>query len=168
MSIDAPTNPAGCGLPEALRERWAAQSRALLNSFYERTGQPLLPRSDDPFEEAERLFRAPFVVVSHGTEPDPMLNYGNEAALRLWEMNSATLIATPSRLTAEPMLQEARERALQETARKGYVSGYEGVRISAQGRRFRIHDATIWNVTDATGRALGQAATFARWTALGR
>ncbi|HYA80578.1 MAG TPA: MEKHLA domain-containing protein, partial [Methylocystis sp.] len=52
------------------------------------------------------------------------------------------------------------------TTRKGCVSGYAGVRVSAFGKRFRICDVTIWNVTDAHGRPLGQAATFARWTML--
>ena len=79
-------------------------------------------------------------------------------------MSAETLAITPSRLTAEAMLHEARERRLTETARRGFVSGYEGIRISATGRRFRILDVTIWNVNDASGRAIGQAATFARWS----
>jgi hypothetical protein len=73
------------------------------------------------------------------------------------------LLSTPSRLTAEPTLRAARERLLAETLQKGFVDGYEGVRISATGRRFLIRNVTIWNVTDAEGRPLGQAATFADW-----
>lgn len=158
---------AGAELPEALRAHGIAHARALLDSFRALTGGELLPRCDDPVEEAARLFCAPIVVVSHGTEPDPILNYGNAAALRLWEMDAETLLKTPSRLTAEATLRDARERLLVETARKGFVTGYEGVRISATGRRFRIHGVTIWNMADASGRALGQAAAFARWTVLG-
>jgi hypothetical protein len=153
-------------LPEALRERWTVHTQALLNSFRARTGKELMRRGDDPREEAERLFGAPFVVVAHGVEPDPILNYGNAAALDLWEMSPETLIATPSRLTAEPTSREARERILAETTSRGFVSDYSGVRISAAGRRFRICDVTIWNVADADGRPLGQAATFAHWTML--
>lgn len=152
--------------PEPLRERWAVQAQALLGSFSARTGKELINRSGDPREDAKRLFDAPFVVVSHGVEPDPILNYGNAAALNLWEMSPETLIATPSRLTAEPTSREARERILADTARKGFITGYAGVRISAAGRRFRICDVTIWNVTDDDGRLLGQGATFARWTML--
>lgn len=125
-----------------------------------------MPRGGGPQAEAERLLDAPFVVVSHGGEADPILNYGNRVALALWEMTPAQLVATPSRLTAEPMLRDSRELLLQQTARDGYVSGYEGVRISATGRRFRISNVTIWNVSDADGRGLGQAATFSRWTFL--
>ena len=76
----------------------------------------------------------------------------------------------PSRLTAEPMNQAARELFIQQTRTRGFATGYEGVRISATGRRFRIENATLWNVLDASGapagQLSGQAATFARWTFL--
>ena len=153
-------------MPEALRERWTEHTQALLDSFRERTGEELIGRSGDPRDDAERLFGASFVVVSHDAEPDPLLNYANAAALDLWEMSPQKLIATPSRLTAEPVSREAREHILAETRRKGSVSGYAGVRVSASGKRFRICDVTIWNVTDAKARPLGQAASFAHWTML--
>lgn len=153
-------------LPPGLWERWISHSADLLNSYRKATGRDLLPRGGDAAAEAERLLAAPFVVVSHGTEADPMLNYGNRVALALWEMTPTQLIATPSRLTAEPTLREAREKFLAQAARDGFVSGYEGVRISATGRRFQISNATIWNVADDSERPVGQAATFARWTFL--
>lgn len=153
-------------LPPDLWRNWIAHSAALLNSYRERTGRDLIERGGDLAAEAERLLNAPFVVVSHGTEDDPLLNYGNRVALTLWEMTPAQLLETPSRLTAEPMLREERARFLSQAARDGFVNGYEGVRISSRGRRFRISNATIWNVTDAGGQAAGQAATFARWTFL--
>ena len=148
-------------LPEALQARWTAHSRALLDSFGARVGRELTLRGGNAREEAERLFGAPFVVVSHGPEADPILNYGNAAALALWELSPDELIATPSRLTAEAELREAREHVLAETTRNGFVAGYAGVRVSKTGRRFRIVDVTIWNVSDADGRLVGQAATFA-------
>lgn len=153
-------------LPADLWQEWIAHSAALLNSYRDRVGRELIERGGGARAEAERLLQAPFVVVSHGTEADPMLNYGNRVALALWEMSPTQLLATPSRLTAEPMLREARERLLAQTARDGFLSGYEGVRISATGRRFHISNVTIWNVTDLAGQPAGQAATFARWTFL--
>lgn len=150
-------------LPDEFRDAWIARARALLDSFHRTTGGELLARSKDPADEADRLFAAPFVVVAHGPEADPILNYANRAGLALWEMTAADFIRTPSRLTAEPTLRAAREKLLEETARKGFVSGYEGVRIGATGRRFLIQDVTIWNVLDAEGVAAGQAATFASW-----
>ncbi|MGJ0510161.1 MAG: MEKHLA domain-containing protein [Methylocystis sp.] len=151
-------------LPDDVWRNWIRHSAALLNSYRDLTGRELIERGGEPEQEAERLLSAPFVVVSHGTEADPLLNYGNRVALALWEMTPAQLLATPSRLTAEPMLREPREKLLAQTARDGFVSGYEGVRISATARRFRISSVTIWNVTDSQGRPAGQAATFARWT----
>jgi hypothetical protein len=153
-------------LPEPLRDRWTTHSQALLDSFRARLGVELIERGGKAEDEAERLFAAPFVVVSHGAETDPILNYGNAAALELWELTPQALLVTPSRLTAEAELREAREHILAETARKGFVTGYTGVRISSIGRRFRIKEATVWNVTDADARFLGQGATFAYWTPL--
>ncbi|MCE0499661.1 MAG: MEKHLA domain-containing protein [Methylacidiphilales bacterium] len=148
------------------RHGWEAQTQTLLDSFHRLVGRDLLPRTGDPADEAKRLFQAPFVVVSHGTEVDPVLNYGNRTALQLWEMTSEQFVVTPSRLTAESTHREARERLLEATMRQGYVDGYEGIRVSATGRRFLIQNGIIWNLTDCEGRRLGQAATFDRWTFL--
>ena len=88
-------------LPAHLTENWIAQTRMLLDSFQQATGHALRTRSGNAVEEAERLFAAPFVVVAHGPEPDPILNYANRAGLQLWEMPADDFIRTPSRLTAE-------------------------------------------------------------------
>ena len=144
----------------------AAHVRLLLDSFASLLGRELVDRSGTAVEQAERLFHAPFVVVSHGTEADPILNYGNAAALALWEMDLATLARTPSRLTAEPVHRDERARLLERTRRDGYVDDYAGIRISSTGRRFRIEQAIVWNLVDAAGGHRGQAATFDRWTPL--
>lgn len=138
----------------------------LVRSFHQLVGRDLLPPDATPADLAAMLRDAPFVVLSHGLEADPVLNYGNRAALALWEMDFAELTRMPSRTTAEPMLREERERLLAVAAAKGYIDDYAGVRISASGRRFRIENAIIWNVQDASGAPLGQAATFDRWTFL--
>jgi len=140
--------------------------QVLLDSFVRLLGRELVDRSGTAAEQAERLFHAPFVVVSHGTEADPILNYGNAAALRLWEMDWETLTRTPSRLTAEPVHRDERARLLARTRRDGYVDDYAGIRVSSTGRRFRIVQAIVWNLTDAAGGHCGQAATFDRWTPL--
>lgn len=62
--------------------------------------------------QAQALFDAPRVVVSHQTQADPVLCYGNRKALALWEMDLATLTSTPSRLTAEPVERAERQRLL--------------------------------------------------------
>jgi MEKHLA domain len=69
----------------------------------------------------------------------------------------------PSRLTSEPDLREVRSQLLASAAQQGYLTGYEGVRISKTGRRFFIQNATIWRVLDQAGNVHGQAATFKDW-----
>lgn len=144
----------------------AAHVPLLLDSFARLVGRQLIDRGGSAAAQAERLFHAPFVVVSHGTEADPVLNYGNAAALALWEMDFATLTRTPSRLTAEPVHRDERARLLERTRRDGFVDDYAGIRISSTGKRFRIEQAIVWNLTDAAGVHRGQAATFDRWTPL--
>lgn len=151
-------------LPEPLRSRWIARTRVLLDSYRNVLARDLVERSGEALDDARRLFALPAIVLAHGTATDPILNYGNRAALSLWEMSPEAFIAMPSRLTAEPGARAAREKALQETRSQGFSTGYEGIRISATGRRFYIHDATIWNLVDGEGRPAGQAATFFRWT----
>ncbi len=138
----------------------------LLHSFKHWTGRDLLAPADSSSRQAEQLFHAPFVVVSHGVEDDPILNYGNETALALWEMPWEILTRTPSRLTAEPVSREERARLLAEVTQKGFIDNYKGVRISRTGRRFSIAQAQVWNLLDGAGKYCGQAATFVRWSYL--
>lgn len=138
----------------------------LLDSFARLLGRDMIPRDASPVEQARLLFESAFVVVSHGTEADPVLNYGNAAALTLWEMDWAMLVQTPSRLTAEPVHRDERARLLERTRRDGYVDDYAGIRVSQSGRRFRIEQAIVWNLVDDAGKNRGQAATFDRWTPL--
>jgi hypothetical protein len=59
------------------------QSQRLMYSFEYWTGNALLDITGTPAEIAQALFTAPFVVVSHGTQADPIFNYGNQQALTL-------------------------------------------------------------------------------------
>lgn len=126
------------------------------------TGRELLPGVPDA-DLAEQVFRAPFVLVSHGTEADPVLNYGNQTALALWEMSWAELTRTPSRLTAEAPNREERARLMAAVTAHGFIDDYSGIRVSKSGRRFRIAQATVWNLLDETGKYSGQAAQFSHW-----
>jgi hypothetical protein len=145
------------------RESCVEHTRLLLDSYRRWIGRELLLPRGRPVDDARGLFEAPFVVVSHGTQPDPILNYGNRTALELWEMDLQTLLGTPSRLTAEPVHRDERARLLERTTRDGFVDDYSGIRITASGRRFRIARAIVWNLVGADGRYAGQAATFDKW-----
>jgi MEKHLA domain len=89
---------------EPWESTWAvAHATTLVRSFRHWLGRDFLPGVSKPLEYAEELFAAPFVIVSHDTQADPVLNYGNRAALTLWEMSWEELTRTPSRLTVEPV-----------------------------------------------------------------
>src|SRR6266850_1650930 len=102
--------PEGCAVTSQIWTNPAVMewSQLLLNSFRHWTGRELLERAGGPDYQAHALFQSPFAVISHGMEEDPLLNYGNQIAMELWEMT--------------------------------------------------------WNVVDAEGQRLGQAATFSQWT----
>src|SRR5580658_2486705 len=141
----------------------AAHTLCLARSFKKWTGRDLLPGNFSAPELAGKIFRAPFVVVSHGTQADPILNYGNRTALALWEMSWDEFTRTPSRLTAEAPNREERARSLEAVTSKGFIDDYSGIRISKSGRRFRIAQATVWNLLTENGQPCGQAAMFDQW-----
>lgn len=150
--------------PSADNDFLASHVSLLTSSFERWIGRPLVPaQSSVP---AEMLYRAPFVVVSHATEPDPIFNYGNLRAQELFEMSWHELTRLPSRCSAEPLEQAERERLMQAVRQRGFIDDYRGVRISAQGRRFLIEQAIVWNVIDAQDRVVGQAAMFDQWEPL--
>ena len=140
-----------------------AHTQILARSLKKLAGRELLAGNFAPAALAEKTFHAPFVLVSHGTEADPVLNYGNTAALALWEMPWEALTRTPSRLTAELPDREERARLLAAVAERGFIDDYSGIRISKSGRRFCITQATVWNLLDEHDRPCGQAAMFAHW-----
>lgn len=135
----------------------------LLKSYNRWTRRELVSMEGSKEEIADRLFKSPFVVLSHGTEDDPVLNYGNQAALDLWEMTWKEFTKMPSRLTAETGDRDERARLLKEVSEKGFTESYRGIRISKSGRRFLVERATVWNLIDDQGKDHGQAAMFKEW-----
>ncbi|MEE3719647.1 MEKHLA domain-containing protein [Tumidithrix elongata RA019] len=148
------------------QEAIVQHSQRLLYSFEYLTGKPLLQivdSTDSPMAIARALFEADFVVVSHGLEADPILNYGNLTALKLWQMEWQQFTTTPSRFTAEPIEREERDRVLTQTRTQGFIENYRGLRINSVGQRFYINNAIVWNAIDEQGKNWGQAATFSNW-----
>jgi MEKHLA domain. len=137
-------------------------NKLLADSYRRWTGRDLVQAAEHRggMSLEEQLFTAPRVILSHGTENDPVLNYGNRLALELWEMDWEQLTGTPSRLTAEPMERAERDQFFTQVTANGYVDNYTGIRISSSGRRFYIVKATVWNLVDEQGVYRGQAATF--------
>jgi hypothetical protein len=135
----------------------------LRQTFQALTGRALVEPALSPEAAAAALFHAPFVVLSHNAAPDPILTYGNQAALDLFALSWEELTCMPSRLTAEAPNRAERARLLVEVAARGFIDDYSGVRIARTGQRFLIEQATVWNLTDPAGRRDGQAATFRHW-----
>jgi hypothetical protein len=135
----------------------------LLNSYQRCTGRRLSPPELAGNAAAAWLDTAEFAVVSHSTEADPVFNYANRIALRLFGMSWAQFTALPSRISAGPMERDERARLLERVSRDGYIDDYCGIRIAADGSRFRIQNATVWTLLDEQDTYYGQAALIPLW-----
>ena len=133
------------------------------NSYLELLGKGLITVNQAHEPLAKVLFYAPFVIVSHNTDADPVFNYANLKALALFGFSWEEFTHLPSRLSAEPIHQLERDKLLAEVSQKGYLDCYQGIRIAKSGRRFLIKNAVVWNLLDFDGCYAGQAARFEEW-----
>jgi hypothetical protein len=117
----------------------------------------------DPAAPGTSAWNGDFALLTHRGDPAAMLNYGNHFALDLWEMDWDQFTATPSAATAPDHDIEERRQMMEEVARSGFVSGYEGRRVSRSGRLFMIRDVTVWRLSEADGGSFGVAAFFRRY-----
>lgn len=153
--------------PSILRTAFYRDHAHLLCSSYRHwTGERLLNAGDPSEDLAGQLYAAPFGIVSHGTEADPIFNFGNAVALGLFEMSWEAFTRLPSRESAEPIGREERATLLARVSGAGFIDDYRGVRISASGRRFVIERASVWNLIDEMGTHRGQAAKLDKWSYL--
>lgn len=129
----------------------------LVGSYRRIVGDALFPENCD---EHWLYNQAPFAVVAHNADPDPVFIYANIAAQRCFGYGWSEFTSLPSRLSAEPINRADRQILLDKVKKDGHYSGYFGVRIAKSGRRFSIDDGCIWQLTDHDGSTHGQAATF--------
>jgi hypothetical protein len=133
------------------------QHTALLRASYLHwTGSPLIAESLSAEAAVDALMSAPFAVVSHDTQADPIFNYANRRALDLFEMDWDSFTRLPSRLSAETAYQQGRGKSLDEVSQRGYVQGYSGIRIASSGRRFWIRDTPSGISSPRTGSSTGK------------
>ena len=137
--------------------------RLMLDSYQLFLGKSLMSGADDYIELSRQLYQAPFVLVSHNTNPDPIFNYANRMALSLFEFGWDEFTCLPSRLSAGPVNQEERDKLLAEVTAKGFIDHYQGIRTSKLGKKFKIINAVVWNLMDNDGAYKGQAACFNEW-----
>jgi hypothetical protein len=132
-------------------------------SFHHWYGKDLIDGAENAYDLALKVYGAPFVLLSHGMEDDPVFNYANESGQKLFGYDWKTFISLPSRLSAEQNVAEARQKALEESMRKGFSENYCGVRINQAGQKFMIKNVLLYKVTDENQRNYGLAALFSDW-----
>jgi MEKHLA domain len=158
----------GAPEPSPINHYRADQIQPILDSYAALLERPLLHRSrgESVTEWALRAYTAPFVLLAHDGGADPRFTYANRMAQELFEMPWSLFAGMPSRRSAEPDEQAARDALLSRVLRDGFCEDYSGIRVAASGRRFRITGATVWNVYREDGRRMGQAASFVHWQAI--
>lgn len=139
---------------------------ALIADSYQRLlGESLVPAEVPPTAATQWLYAdAPFCLLAHERAADPRFIFANLAAQRCFEYDWAGLVGLPSRLSADAPDRDERRGLLESVARRGFATGYRGLRIAKSGRRFWIEDVTVWNLIDAAGEVQGQAAAYRRIT----
>lgn len=140
-----------------------AHSKLLQDSFLHWTKNFLVNKQLNQLGLAQALYESPRVILSHGTQADPIFNYANLAAQKLWGFSWEEFLKMPSRLSAEPIELADRNELFRKTNQYGFASDYTGVRITKEGRRFLIKDAVLWTVIDGAGIHYGHAVVFENW-----
>lgn len=148
--------------PGADNQFMPSEAKLILDSYQHFLSKPCI-ESATPMNAAQMLYEAPFAVVAHDIQADPIFGYANRMAQDVFEMSWAEMTSIPSRQSAEPVLQDERQSLLQRVHQFGFIDDYSGIRISKTGKRFWIRNATVWNLIDMNGARVGQAARFDRW-----
>jgi hypothetical protein len=154
--------------PPWQQEAIILHTQRLLCSYQHWTGKLLFSLDTPPEELAEHLFTAPFIIISHGMEEDPIYNYGNAQALNLWEISWEDFLKMPSRKSVGEVEEgheeiRLRQLLLDEAVAKGFVENYSGIRASTTGKRFQIDNVTLWTVLNEDKQRCGHAAMFSKW-----
>lgn len=131
----------------------------ILDSYEKIVNQKLIARTN-PSLDFKTVNLGHFALLAHNAAEDPIFTYGNEYALKLWEIQFEDFIKMPSRLSAEEDLRTVRAEMLHAVHEKNYFDAYEGTRISSTGKRFKIKNVTVWNVFNESNARIGQAAYF--------
>jgi len=111
-------------------------------------------------DQAKQAFNSNYVLLAHNGANEPIFNYANKTALKLFEMSWEEFTTMPSKYSAESDERGKREQFLADVAENGYSKNYSGIRISKSGRRFEIRNVILWNVYDSENNRIGQAAVF--------
>lgn len=105
-----------------------------------------------------------YVLITHGTEADPIYNFGNNAALAAFFRSWESLVAMPSAqsVVLRSIDEEMRIILMKKVTDDGFVEGASGIRVRDDGAYIKLVDAIVWNCHDKSGAKIGQAAFFDR------
>lgn len=129
-------------------------------SFAEFNGKPLPVPSgiEDRYKWLSE--EAPYSILTHNTNNDPLFIYANQFALKCFKYTEDEMVGLPSRLSAAEKDREERQKLLEKVEKDGIAYNYNGPRVDKNGNSFHIHDGILWQVTDANGKRLGTGALF--------
>jgi PAS domain-containing protein len=128
-------------VPSIFRAPQRAAPIAAIASSYERWfGKPLVSPSADL---VAALWDAPFALLAHGTQTDPLFFFASRRALERFGYAPDEFVGLPSRLSAEPPARDERREMLERVTRDGFIDDYAGIRIGASGERFMIEKASV-------------------------
>ncbi len=142
---------------EAMQQSAGERLALIAESYARLAGEPLA-------QTVDALWEAPRAVVAHDMQDPPLFFYGNRMALHLFRMDAGDFIGLPSYKSAEPALREERAAMFAKLEAEDVITDYRGIRIAADGTRFRIENAVVWNLVDEGGERHGQAAPFRDWS----
>lgn len=132
----------------------------LVGSFRRVVGRDLLEKNRGP----EWLYGdAPFAVVAHNSEAEPLFVYANATAQRRFGYSWSEFTRLKAKLATGQVKSCEQAQLLDAIDRKGFVTNYRGLQVMKSGGRFRTEDATVWQLKDRHGVSQGQAAMFSKW-----
>lgn len=144
-----------------MNPHYLALIQRLDDAYRARSGEGLPGPHREGAERYEWLHRdAPFALLAHGTEDDPVFMYANQCAQTCFGYSFAEFIELPSRLSASSADRPERERLLQIVTANGIAHGYQGIRVHKTGEPFTIYDGVVWELLNEDGTRWGQAALF--------
>lgn len=146
----------------AMRDSASERLALIAESFARLTGGTLIDAAADDLEAV--MWSAERAILAHGTQDPPLFFYANRLGLKLFAMSAKEILGLPSYKSAEPDLREERAAMLAKLEADDVIADYSGIRIGADGRRFMIERAYVWNIVDEKGVRHGQAATWTDWS----
>lgn len=111
-------------------------------------------------EAAERMFHAPFALFSYGNEEEPIYNYANLTALKLFDISWEDLTQTRIQDSFEAEEWKKHLGIMNQVQEKGALPNYCSSRKIKTGKSFHFKKGIIWSLKDEYLTHTGQAVVF--------